>query len=231
MSDLESENRSRQNNKGIFLIIVVLLLFVAGIVGWWLISQDSSAVSSEAYHEMFDSIGTWTSGEDVGAVGNVVNGVYELSVEESGSIFWVTAGRTFKDGQYSVEATPLQGAVDNGYGMLFRADSEDNSFYIFKVSSDGFVFIGRCLDSCLDQQVIVDQDWFSSAAVRQGFNVTNTLRAVASGQDMIFYINDLEVGRATNDELRIGDIGLVAETFTPGGLRVAFDNFLVTPLE
>ncbi len=216
---------------GIVLIAVVLLLVVAGIVALWLIFQDSSAASAEPYHEMFDSIGTWTSGEDVGAVGKVVDSAYELSVEESGSIFWVTAGRSFDDGQYTVEATPLEGAVDNGYGMLFRADNEDNSFYIFKVSSDGFVFIGRCLDSCRDQRVIVDQDWFSSAAVRQGFNVTNTLRAVASGQDMIFYINDQEVGRASNDELRKGDIGLVAETFTPGGLRVAFDNFLVTPLD
>jgi len=231
MSDLESENIPGRNNRTILLIFIASLLVVAGVSAWWLISQDSTPVSTEPYHEMFDSIGTWTSGEDVGAVGNIVDGVYDLLVEESGGIFWVTAGLSFEDGQYVVEATPLEGALDNGYGMLFRVDGEDNSFYVFKVSSDGFVFIGRCYDSCLDQQVIVDQDWFSSAAVRQGFNVTNTLRAVVRGQDMIFFINDQEVGRASNDELRKGDIGLMAETFTPGGLRVAFDNFSVTPLE
>jgi len=231
MSDLELENQAGQKTKGIVLIVVILLLIIAGTAAWWLISRDSPSVSTEPYHETFDSIGTWTTGEDVGAVGRVLDGVYELSVEESGGIFWVTAGRSFEDGQYMVEATPLEGAVDNGYGMLFRADDEENNFYIFKVSSDGFVFIGRCFDSCLDQQVIVDQDWFSSAAVRQGFNVTNTLRVTANGSDMIFYINDQEVGRASNDEFRNGDIGLMAETFTPGGLRVAFDDFLVSPLE
>ena len=46
---------------------------------------------------------------------------------------------------------------------------------------------------------------------------------------MIFYVNDEEVGRATDDSLDKGDIGLLTETFAPGGLQVAFDNFSVQP--
>jgi hypothetical protein len=47
---------------------------------------------------------------------------------------------------------------------------------------------------------------------------------------MIFYVNETEVGRAADETLTQGDIGLVAETFAPGGLRVHFDDFSVTPL-
>jgi hypothetical protein len=115
--------------------------------------------------------------------------------------------------------------------MLFRVDNEDSNFYIFKISSDGFVFIGRCADSCLETTALVERDWFDSAAVLQGLDVTNILRVEANGSDMIFFVNDTEVGRTTDEELTQGDIGLVAETFNPGGLRVEFDDFKVTPLD
>ena len=53
----------------------------------------------------------------------------------------------------------------------------------------------------------------------------------AAGPDLTFFVNVVEVGRVTDEALQAGDIGLWTETFTPGGLRVAFDNFSVTPLE
>lgn len=214
------------------LLIVGAFIILLGVVlvTWRFFTGSDSDVQTEPYQETFDSIGSWTTGEDVNAVGSISGGVYEMSLEQSGDIFWVTAGQNFADGEYQVEITPLEGAQDNGYGMLFRVNEEDESFYVFKVSSDGFAFIGHCTDSCLEQRALVGQDWFSTPAVEQGFGVTNSLRAVVSGSDMIFYVNGEEVGRATDDTLSQGDIGLMAETFTPGGLRVTFDNFTVTPL-
>jgi hypothetical protein len=208
----------------------IIILFAVVLLTWWFYAGSDSNVQTESYQETFDSIGTWTTGEDVNAIGMVTGGVYEMSLEQSGDIFWVTAGQAFADGEYQVEITPIEGAQDNGYGMLFRVNEEDESFYVFKVSSDGFAFVGHCSDSCLEQRALVGQDWFATPAVKQGFDVTNSLRAVISGSDMIFYINGEEVGRASDDALSQGDIGLMAETFTPGGLRVTFDNFTVTPL-
>lgn len=213
----------------IIMMGALVLLLVIVLIAWQLFGQSGPTVQSEPFQETFDSIGTWTTGEDVNAVGIVADGVYEMSLEQSGDIFWVTAGQTFADGEYEVEITPLEGAQDNGYGMLFRVNEEDDSFYVFKVSSDGFVFIGYCADSCLEQTALVGEDWFATNAVKQGFGVTNSLRAVVSGSDMTFYINGEEVGNASDDVLRRGDIGLMAETFTPGGLRVTFDNFTVMP--
>ena len=47
---------------------------------------------------------------------------------------------------------------------------------------------------------------------------------------MIFFVNDQEVGRVTDNTLSRGDIGIMVETLGQGGVLVAFDNFTVTPL-
>ena len=231
MSSIEEQAQTGSRKRGILVLAAIIIIIAIVVLSWRFIINSGPSAQTEPYEETFDVVETWTAGEGVNAEGSITEGVYEMSVELSGDIFWATAGQTFAGGEYEVEATPLEGAVDNGYGMLFHVDDEENSFYVFKVSSDGYVFIGRCADSCLEQQVLVDQDWFASSAVQQGLDVTNKLRVVVSGPDMIFFVNDEEVGRASDDTLKKGDIGLMAETFTPGGLRVTFDNFTVMPIE
>jgi hypothetical protein len=221
--------RSISKRKIFFIAIVIV---VTGLLAWnFLLRDKGPPLERGPYSETFDEPGSWTVGDDATATGTIQNGLYEMSIEQSGDIFWVTAGRNFADGTYEVAATPVEGTIDNGYGMVFRVDSEENSFYFFKVSSDGYVQIGRCIDSCTDVIFLVDRDWFASDAVRQGLNVTNVLKVEANGSDMIFYVNETEVGRAADEEISQGDIGLVAETFSPGGFSVQFDNFSVTPIE
>lgn len=210
---------------------VAFTLALLLLLTWWLLPQLLSPVETEPYLETFDSVGQWTAGEGANSIGQIVEGTYEMSSDLSGDSFWATAGRNFGDGTYQVEATPIEGAEDNGYGLVFRVDANSESFYVFKVSSDGYVYIGLCSVSCLEQEALVDRDWFASPAVFPGFGATNVLRVDASGPTMTFYVNDVEVGQATDETLPSGDIGLLTETFTPGGLRVAFDNFSVTPLD
>ncbi|MCI0396790.1 MAG: hypothetical protein L0332_33810 [Chloroflexi bacterium] len=210
------------------IALVIFALVLASLAYWWFAGRGP-AVETTAYTESFDAPGTWTVGDDPNASASVHDGVYELFVELTGDVFWGSAGRNFADGVYEVEATPLEGAINNGYGLLFRINNEDKNFYMFKVSSDGYVWIGRCRNNCAEAEALVEQDWFASAAVAQGLGTTNHLRVIAGGPEMAFFVNDTEVGRATDDTLPSGDVGLIAETFTPEGLRVAFDNFKFTP--
>ncbi len=205
-------------------IILVLLLL------WQIPQRFQPGGETAEYLETFDEAGTWTIGHDVNASGIVADGRYEISVDQIGDIFWVTGGENFSDGNFEVQTLPIEGTIDNGYGMLIRVDEKKGRFYMFKVSSDGFVFIGFCDDSCLETKALVSQDWFSSPAVNQGLE-TNFLRISALGPEMTFFVNDIEVGRVTDESLKSGDIGLLAETFAPGGIVVAFDNFKVTPIE
>ena len=182
------------------------------------------------YEETFDDAGNWGTGEDQEARGEVTGGRYEFLVKADLGLFWATAGEDLSDGVYQVEATQLDGPLDNGYGLMFRVDPDSNSFYLFEVSGDGYVWIGVCEDSCEEEQPLVGNGWVASEAVSQGLNATNVLRARAEGGNLIFFVNDQEVGRVTDNTLRQGDIGIIVETLGQGGVLVAFDNFTVTPL-
>ncbi len=204
----------------LFFIIAVLVL-LAGCA-------DGGA-SGLPFVETFDELGAWGTGEDAYSVGTVTDGVYDFLVIENDITRWASAGKNFANGIYEVEATPVEGPLDNGYGLLFRADAEAGDFYLFKVSADGYVWIGRYRDGTEEAPIIGDH-WFESPAVLTGLNVTNVLRVQAEAGNMIFYVNDQEVGRVTDNTFSSGDVGVLVQTLGGGGVRVHFDNLSINPL-
>lgn len=185
--------------------------------------------SNLPFIETFDEPGNWSTGEDAYSVGAVVDGIYDFTVIENDLSRWASAGKSFGDGIYEVEATPVEGPLDNGYGLLFRADPEQGDFYLFKVSADGYVWIGRYQDGAEEAPIIGDH-WFESPAVLRGLNVTNKLRVQAEAGNLIFYVNEQEVGRVTDNTFTSGDVGVLVQTLGGGGVRVLFDNLSVQPL-
>ena len=207
--------------------LVGLFFLVAGFMA--LAGCQNGNTSNLPFIESFDNPGNWSSGEDAYSIGGVVDGVYDFKVLENDISRWVSAGKTFGDGIYEVEATPVEGPLDNGYGLLFRADADKGDFYLFKVSADGYVWIGRYRDG-VEEVPIIGDHWFESSAVTPGLNVTNKLRVQAEAGNMIFYVNDQEVGRVTDNTFKSGDVGLLVQTLGGGGARVLFDNLSVSPL-
>lgn len=185
--------------------------------------------NSQPYSETFDDQGNWSTGDDAYTEGEILDGTYHLLIKGDDISRWASAGENFTDGIYEVQATQIDGPLDDGFGMLLRADTDKGDFYLFKISADGYVWIGRYRDQA-EEQTIIGTHWFASPAVNQGLNATNTLRIEAESGNMIFYVNDQEVGRVTDNNFREGDIGLFAQTLGQGGVHVQFDNFTVTPL-
>jgi hypothetical protein len=205
-------------------LLVVLLVLSLGSVA-------CNTLGSGPYEETFDSAGTWGSGSTSEVEGDVNNGVYEMLVKSNSGLYLATAGESFGDGIYEVEAIQVDGPLNNGYGMLFRMDDATDSFYVFEVSGDGFVWIGYCDDLCDTEAVaLVGGDWFPSPAVKQGLQQNNHLRLVADGTRMTFFVNGVEVGRTSDSRLTEGDIAVMVEALGERGVRVIFDNFKVTPL-
>lgn len=203
------------------LIFILLFLVLVAACG-----------RDEAYVETFDAPGAWRVASDSNVSGAVESGVYDFIVLADQLTFWTTAGESFGDGVYEVEATQIDGPIDNGYGMLFRVDDENNNFYSFQISGDGFVWIGRYHQGGLGEAVpIVGDWWIESSAVQTGLGQTNRLKVIAEGQNMIYFINDVEVGRVSDPTFSRGDIGLMVRTLGLGGVHVQFDNFTVSPIE
>lgn len=214
---LTSKNLGRR----ILPVLILGLLLLSSCAG--------GGKDSLPFIETFDNAGNWGTGEDAYSVGAVVNGVYDFKVLENDISRWVSAGRNFGDGVYEVEATPVEGPLDNGYGLIFRANPEAGDFYLFKVSADGYVWIGRYANGA-EAATIIGDHWFESPAVLRGLNVTNKLKVQAEAGNMIFYVNDQEVGRVTDNTLTRGDVGILVQTLGGGGVRALFDNLSVKPL-
>ena len=204
------------------LILIVLILVITAVA-------CGSSPSDEPYQETFDSAGNWGVGTTADVEGQVINGVYELNVKDNHGIYFASAGENFSDGSYSIEATQIDGPLNNGYGLLFRLDEESDTFYAFEVSGDGYVWIGYCSNLCLDEAIaLAGGDWFRSAAVNTGLHETNRLRVVAEGPQMTFFVNGQEVARTADSRLIEGDIAVMVEALGERGVRVAFDNIEVT---
>ncbi len=205
-----------------FRWLVAMTLIIAAITA-------CADQGSQSYSETFDHPGNWSVGDDTYTEGKIVDGVYDLLIKGDDVSRWASAGENFKDGVYQVEATQVDGPLDNGFGMLLRADTGSGDFYLFKISGDGYVWIGRFRNES-EEQPLIGEHWFESTAVKLGLNQTNKLAVAAESGNMIFYVNDQEVGRVTDNNFQQGDIGLYAQTLGVGGVRVHFDNFTVTPL-
>ena len=206
-------------NRISFLTIVFLLLVGCGS-------------ASGPYSETFDSAPSWATGENDQSRGLVAGGVYDFTVFTDTGIYWASAGEQFGDGIYEVEATAISGPEDNGFGMVFMVDDAAGSFYLFEISSDGFVWIGRCEGNCQDDmEILVEGGWFESAAVKQGLGETNRLRVDANGGNLTFFVNNQEVGQAFDDTFTQGNIGVAVETIGIGDVQVHFDNYAYTPAD
>jgi hypothetical protein len=196
------------------------------------------AIGGGPYEQTFDSLGGWASGNTTDLEGDVQDGVYRFHVKSDVGVFWTTETEEFEDGTYEVEATQVEGPLDNGFGMMFRLEPDPaggnlDSYYLLEISGDGYLQIIACVEGCttFDNMIhLVGDGWTQSAAINQGLGATNRLKAVAEGSNLIFYVNDEEVGRATDSRLSSGTIGLMVETLGEGGVIVHFDNFKVTPL-
>jgi hypothetical protein len=163
----------------------------------------------------------------------VENGAMRISVgEENGGSYSLT-NRRFADFDLQVDARALEGPLDNGYGVIFRAQDRRN-YYLFHVSSDGFYSVYRVLNG--DKREL--SAWIDMPVVNQGLNVINRLRVVARGSEFQFYINDQLVqvcvpndptGISTYflDECVDGTMQdtLVDDTFPAGNLGVSVEAF------
>ncbi len=177
--------------------------------------------------ERFDDIGNWGSDKDEEVNATVRNGRFIFQVNEPKKLFWSSAGEEFGDAIYELDATYTGGPENNGFGMVFRLNHDTNSFYLFEISGDGFVWIGYCADGCAEVEMLVGDGWFQSDAVNQGLDQLNHLRVSAKGTNMTFFVNDTQVGEVKDNRLKRGDIAILVETLEEGDVQVSFDNFVV----
>lgn len=137
-------------------------------------------------------------------------------------------GAEFGDVALDLDVTALAGPTDNSFGLIFRYKDRYN-FYSFDVSSDGYYRLQlRQGTSNTDWQAHKLIDWMPSNAIRSGLGQSNHLRLVAKGTAFTLIINGQTVNQFTDTTLSRGRIGVSAGSFQEPGVRIAFDNLVVS---
>ncbi len=178
----------------------------------------------------------------------VTEGQFRISNGVSGNVAFSVTEPYFADFDLRVQAQAVGGPLDNGYGVIFRYRDNDN-FYEFLVSSDGFYRVNRVLNGAQREL----STWIDSPTVRQGLNEINYLRVVARGDQFAFYVNNERVSLCipsdpealstyrtglgciggtmqdtlTDASLNTGRIGVAARSLGEPDVEAAFDNLIV----
>jgi tetratricopeptide (TPR) repeat protein len=165
--------------------------------------------------------GGWIEDSDLQSVKRYENGQYHILVNARELFIWSTAGQDFADFMVEVEATQVSGPNDNGYGLLFRLQDEQH-FYRFDVSGDGFYLLSRRLEN----QWVTLIDWTASPFIHKG-QATNRLKVICQGSQISLYVNNRHLTDFSDVSYSHGDIGLFAGTLSQGGVHISFDNLKV----
>lgn len=168
----------------------------------------------------------WVEYNQSGAVVAIEEGVLQISTSTPGQIYWSTPGRQFEDVIISVQARQESGPDDNAYGVICRYQDENN-FYLFLISGDGYYVIGKYeSDQSTIQYLTESNEFVFSDIINQGI-ATNQIRASCIGNQLSLSVNGLPLVTVVDDTFAAGDIGVGVSTFTPGTAVVQFDDLRV----
>ncbi len=151
------------------------------------------------------------------------NGTYRIFVDTTNTDVWSNPGLKFSDTVIEVEATKVGGDDNNDFGLICRYQ-DNNNFYFFVISSDGYYGIGKLLNG--KQMLIGMESMPPSEVIKQG-NATNVIRGECVGKTLRLIVNGELLAETVDDGFSAGDVGLLAGSFDVPGTDIRFDNFIV----
>ncbi len=171
-----------------------------------------------------DANSGWPSASDADKTANYsADGKYVIQAITTQQDVWAHPGQSFSDVSVEVDATKTSGPDNNGFGVICRFKDNDN-FYYFMVSSDGYQVIGKYQDG--QNQYLSAEKMQPTDAITAG-SATNHVRGDCQGSTLTLYANGQQLSSVTDTSFTSGDIGLIVGTFDDPNVGVSFDNFVV----
>ncbi|NTU83244.1 MAG: hypothetical protein HGA45_28380, partial [Chloroflexales bacterium] len=151
---------------------------------------------------------------------SITGGAYEIRLElDNFDSYGLFLGAKVRDFDLAVDATQTAGPANGEFGIRFRQSAPDEHL-MFSISASGYYRLLRVSDKTYTSVV----PWTRHQGIKVGLGVTNRLRVVADGPEIIGYINGQQVLTYSDDKQSSGQLTLGLVTFETGGLVVRFDN-------
>ncbi len=168
----------------------------------------------------------WLEYNRGGAVAAVEEGVLKISTSSPGEIWWTNPGRSYDDVVIDVTTTQVGGPDDNAYGVICRYQDEEN-FYLFLISGDGFYAIGKYKSGEDRVTYLTEDGQFSQSEQINKGATTNQIQASCIGNELSLAVNGYPLLTVTDSEFAAGDIGVSVSALQQGTVEVNFDNLKV----
>lgn len=235
------ERKSTSLAPGLVLVgigLLLLCLFAGGLLFWLRSRETTTVVPTQSqpdqrvlvYGDDFaDPDSGWDVYDDEDTQAGYVDGEYGIAVHRVEYMAWGNPdpGPELVDFEVEVDARLVEGPLDNNFGLLVRYQSDEDNFYWFQISADGYYSV----DLRQGGEWITLVYWEESDAVQQGVGATNRLRVVCQGSQFSFFANDTFLTEVTDGELGSGSIGLAAGAYDEAGVVIHFDDLRVYALE
>jgi len=190
-------------------------------------SPDTAIPKAEVLFDddFSDSNSGWDDIQDEEGITGYRDGGYRILINKTDWYFWSTPGKNFSDVVIEVVATKTSGPDNNEFGIVCRY-TDENNFYIFSISSDGYYGISKFVNG--DQSGVgMDDMQFNDKVIKLG-TATNKLRATCNSDNLKLEVNGEVLADVKDANLTSGDVGLIASTFDEVGVNILFDDFVVT---
>lgn len=167
--------------------------------------------------------GWQTRSNDAGSSISYLHQGLRFVVNEEFTDFWSIQNIIIADVQLAVDASRVSGPDDNVYGLICRY-TEENNYYAFVISSDGYYAILKMLDGNLS--ILTGNHMDFHDAINQGRG-TNRIRADCISDELSLFVNNTLLETVIDKDISEGRIGLVAGTKEEPGAIILFDNFIL----
>lgn len=170
----------------------------------------------------------WDKATGADVTTNYDSGRYLILVGQPSVDVWAQPGLDLTDVAVTVQGQYSAGPINNEYGVICRyqrGGDGKSSFYFFVISTDGYYAMGKVAK---DVRQILSPSQGSpqpTTAIKPAQDAANEISASCSGTRLAMTVNGTALGEFTDDELKHGDIGLIAGSYDEGGVQIHFDDF------
>jgi len=206
-----------------FALFVLLLALFSYALSSCASSSTNAPSGTVLFQDDFSSsTGGWDRYKSAEGTMDYDGGAYRILVNALQVNFWSTPHKDFSDARIEVDAGKIAGPDENRIGLICRYTG--NQYYFFVISSDGYYGIGIFNNG---QSALLGQsEMQSSDKIKTGAAI-NHLRADCNGDTLSLVVNGSLVAQVHDPNLKHGDVGLLAGTFSHPGVDIIFDNFVV----
>jgi len=174
------------------------------------------------FQDEFDASTTgWDRFANDGGIMDYFEGGFRILVQKPGLNFWSTPRKNYGDVRIDADVLKLAGPDENRMGLMCRY--QGGNYYFFIISNDGYYALGKFING---ETTLLGQSEMQPSPIVQP-NMINRLRVNCIGKELTFSVNGTQLATVQDVDLKSGDVGVLAGTFSQPGVDVSFDHFVV----